>query len=78
MAHEVDYGELQAEVPGKQATHEVPERTKFALQVKATVVEEQVAALGGHKTQTPEISEYPVEQAVATVADEQVVAPVGH
>ena len=78
MAHEVDYGELQAEVPGKQATHEVPERTKFALQVKATVVEEQVAALDGHKTQAPETSEYPVEQAVAVVADEQVVAPAEH
>jgi hypothetical protein len=42
------------------------------------VVEEQVAALDGHKTQLPEISECPVEQPVAVVADEQVVAPEGH
>lgn len=73
---QVRTGMVQTLDPTKHLKHEVPTKTYSVLQVKATVVDEQVAALAGHKTQTDEINEYPVVQAEATVAEVQVVAPV--
>ena len=50
-------GEEHPEVPGKQAMHAVPSKTKLALQDRAVTVEEQLAALDGQETQELEIRE---------------------
>jgi len=80
--HAVDYGALQAFVPGKQGT-QIPELTTYPLlQPVATVALEHEAALDGHYTQEvvelTVIDEYPVEHAVIEVALEQVAIPVAH
>ena len=62
-------GAEHPEVPGKQAIHTVPNKTKLELQDKATELEEQLAALAGQATQALEIIEYPAKQVVDTVAE---------
>jgi len=78
----VDNGALQADVPTKHLTHEVPPTaTKPVLHALTAVVLVHEEALAGHKTQeSTELIvtlEYPVKQSVGTEAEAvQALAPV--
>jgi len=78
----VDYGALQADVPTKHLTHEVPPTaTKPVLHPLTAVALVHEEALSGHLTQESTalvvILENPVKQSVGTEAEAvQALAPV--